>query len=258
MRGNIPKKRLDILLVEKGLVATIAKSKAMILAGEVYVDGQKLDKAGLLVDNSKEIEIRSRGSEFVSRGGKKLFHAISEFGLDVSEMICVDIGASTGGFTDCLLKNGAKKVYAIDVGYGQLDWKLRSDERVVVFEKTNIRNLDVDKIQEKIDLVVIDVSFIGLEKVFPKVAELVVRHCEPGGRSKPVPPLVIALIKPQFQVGKGKVEKGGVVRDEKLRQEAVEFVKVAAEDLGWKFKGITESPIKGPKGNTEYLALWTT
>jgi 23S rRNA (cytidine1920-2'-O)/16S rRNA (cytidine1409-2'-O)-methyltransferase len=237
------KTRLDNLLVEKSLAPSRAKAQAIILAGEVYVAGARAEKAGQLVNESAKIEIKKTRPDYVSRGGGKLAHALKEFSVDVTGLVSVDIGASTGGFTDCLLKNGAKKVYAIDVGYGQLDYSLRKDERVIVFERTNIRDLDTKKIEDPVDLVVIDVSFIGLEKVFPKVDEL-----KPGR--------IIALIKPQFQVGKGKVGKGGVVRDEGLRQEAIESVKTAASEYNWKFQGITESPIKGPKGNIEYLACW--
>lgn len=254
----MPKTRIDNLLVEKNLAATVAKAGAMILAGEVYVGGKRIDKAGQQVDESAEIEIRKSSSEYVSRGGLKLAHALSEFKIDVRDLICVDIGASTGGFTDCLLKNGAKKIYAIDVGYGQLDFSLRKDDRVVVMEKTNIRELNIDLIKDPIDFVVIDVSFIGLEKVFPKVREILrgARN-DNEERASSTEHRVVALIKPQFQVAKGKVGKEGVVRDEHLRQEAIETVKIAAASLGWNFQGITESPIKGPKGNVEYLALWS-
>lgn len=237
-------------MVERGLAATRSKAQALILAGEVYVDGKRVDKAGQLVDKLKGIEIREAAPGYVSRGGIKLAHALREFKIDVQDCICVDIGASTGGFTDCLLKNGAARVYAIDVGYGQLDPSLRNDERVVVLERTNIRGLDVNLITDPIDLVVIDVSFIGLEKVFPKVDELA---CHPRGVCHLH---LIALIKPQFQVGRAKVGKGGVVRDEAARREAVEAVKAAAGSLGWQFRGVTESPIRGPKGNTEYFAWW--
>lgn len=260
------KMRLDNLLVDRGFAGTRARARAMILAGEVYVGGKRIDKAGQMVDESAEIEIKKSAPEYVSRGGIKLAHALSEFGIDVGGYVCVDIGASTGGFADCLLKNGAKKVYAIDVGYGQLDFSLRNNPRVVVLEKFNIRNLDVDLIKDPINLVVIDVSFIGLEKVFPKVCEIF----RPVGaaavkryrRTEAAPTLgeireIIALIKPQFQVGKGKVGKGGVVRDEASRQWAVESVKGAAAAYGWRLIGITPSPIKGPKGNIEYLAYWS-
>lgn len=252
------KKRLDIILTEKNLVPTRSKARAVILAGEVFVNDVKVDKVGQKVDKEAIIEIRSNRPDYVSRGGLKLAHALKEFKIDVKDLVCVDIGSSTGGFTDCLLKNGAKKVYAIDVGYGQLDYSLRNDQRVVVLEKTNIRDLDVNKLEEPIDLVVIDVSFIGLEKVFPKVSEITLRQAQyerNDVRPEPVEGRVIALIKPQFQVGKGKVGKGGVVRDESLRQEAIETVRQAAEKHGWKFQAVTESPIKGPKGNIEYLAL---
>lgn len=237
------KKRLDEILVEQGLAETRSKARSMILAGWVKVDGKKIDKAGHQVKVDANIEVKDVGLKFVSRGGLKLEHALKEFQVDVKGLTCVDIGASTGGFTDCLLQNGAKKVYAIDVGYGQLDWKLRKDERVIVIEKTNIREFNIKQIQDPIDLAVVDVSFIGLEKVFPKINEL-------------NPKQIIALIKPQFQVGKGKVGKGGVVRDEKLHEEAIETVKTAAEKLNWVFKGLVTSPITGPAGNIEFLAWW--
>lgn len=237
------KERIDDLLVGRGLAQNRSKARAMILAGEVYAGGRRIDKAGHLVCESVNIEIRRSGTAYVSRGGVKLAHALTEFAIDVSGFVCVDIGASTGGFTDCLLANGAKKVYAIDVGYGQLDFRLRNDHRIVVIEKTNIRGFDTGRLKEKIDMVTIDVSFIGLEKVFPKVDEISPRY-------------IIALVKPQFQVGRGKVGKGGVVRDEDLRLEAVEHVKDAAASLDWKLVGVTKSPLKGPKGNIEYLAFW--
>jgi len=253
------KKRLDILLVEKGMVVTISKAQGMILAGEIFVKGNRVDKAGQLIDEDAELEIRSKRPEFVSRGGVKLAHALDEFDVDVKDLICLDIGASTGGFTDCLLKNGAKKIYAVDVGYGQLDHKLRTDDRVVVLEKTNIRELDISVIAEPIDLVTIDVSFIGLEKVFPKVHEILsntLRACREATTQSPTPQQIIALIKPQFQVAKGRVGKGGVVREESYRQDAIAFVKAAATDYGWICQGVIPSPIKGPKGNVEYLACF--
>lgn len=237
--------RIDNLLVENGLASSVAKAKSMVLAGEVYVGSERIDKAGHQVAGDSKIEIKKKSSEYVSRGGLKLIHALREFKLDINNCVCIDIGVSTGGFTDCLLKNGAKKVYAIDVGYGQLDYRLRNDKRVVVLEKTNIRELEIERIEEDVDLVTIDVSFIGLEKVFPKVNEIL-----KSGQ-------VIALIKPQFQVEKGKVGKGGVVRDESLRKEAIEAVKCAASKFEWECRGVIPSPITGPKGNIEYLAYFT-
>lgn len=249
------KTRLDNLLVLLGRTQTRSKAQAMILAGEVYVDGKRADKAGQQVSETSKIAVKKSSPDFVSRGALKLAHALKEFKIDVKDYVCVDIGASTGGFTDCLLKNGARKVYAIDVGYGQLDYSLRNDERVVVLEKTNVRNLDVNLIKDPVDLVVIDVSFIGLEKVFPKVNEIY-RVTSSDHPASSIQHRVIALIKPQFQVGKGKVGKGGVVRSEAARLEAIERVKTAAGAMGWDFHGISESPIKGPKGNIEYLACW--
>jgi len=236
--------RLDNLLVARGISETRSRARAMILAGEVYVDGIKIDKAGALVDEGCKIEV-SRRPKYVSRGGIKLEHALQKFGIKPLGYVAVDIGASTGGFTDCLLKNGASKVYAIDVGYGQLDWSLRNDPRVVLIERTNVRYLKPELIDERPDIVVVDVSFISLLKVFPKIREILT--C--GG-------ILIALIKPQFEVGREKVGKGGIVKDETSRLEAVGRIKDGAASYGWKLRGLIESPIKGTDGNVEYLACW--
>lgn len=244
--SSIPKKiRLDKLLFDKGLVESREKAKALILAGEVTVNGMKADKAGMLASPDASLEILQR-MPYVSRGGLKLKHAIDTFGIDVKEKIAMDIGASTGGFTDCLLQHGAKKVYAIDVGYGQIDLKLRNDARVALLEKTNIRYLDKNAVPDIIDVTTIDVSFISLLKVIPKALEFLKESGE-----------VIALIKPQFEVERKDVRKGGVVRDEAKRHEVIEKIKAAVKAMGLEVKGLTESPVRGPKGNVEFLIYLT-
>ncbi len=245
----MPKVRIDKILVDKALVPTRQKAQALIMAGCVLVNEVPVTKSGQLINEDAAIRITGQDHPYVGRGGLKLEHALKEFKLDVKDKVCVDVGASTGGFTDCLLQNGAAKVYAIDVGYNQLDWKLRQDPRVVVMEKTNIRQVDqVGKLTEstELDIAVIDVSFISLEKVFPHVDKLI----KNGGD-------VVALIKPQFEVGRGKVGKGGIVRDEKAREECVERVCRFAETLKWKKCGLTRSPITGADGNVEFLAWFT-
>jgi 23S rRNA (cytidine1920-2'-O)/16S rRNA (cytidine1409-2'-O)-methyltransferase len=235
------KVRLDRLLFERGLAESREKAKALILAGNVLVNEQLVDKAGSLVKQDDRISLKER-TKFVSRGGHKLEHAFNEFRLDVKGAIAMDVGASTGGFTDCLLQQGADKVYAIDVGYGQFDLRLRNDKRVVLHEKTNIRHLEHDAVKDRIDIAVIDVSFISLLKVIPKVLEFLEERAE-----------IVALIKPQFEVGRKDVGKGGVVKDEAKRRVAVDTIKSESEKMGLTVAGITESPIKGPKGNVEYL-----
>lgn len=241
------KKRLDKLVLERGLAGTREKAQALIMAGRVVVDETPVAKSGHLVREDANIRVTGREHPYVGRGGIKLAHALSEFKIDVKGKLCADIGASTGGFTDCLLQNGAAKVYAIDVGYNQLDWKLRSDPRVVVMEKTHVRDIrglpglcDV-----RFDIVVIDVSFISLTKVFLHVDGILKNDGQ-----------VVALIKPQFEAGRGRVGKGGVVRDEKVREECVDKVCEAANLLGWDRKGLTVSPITGADGNVEFLAWW--
>ncbi len=234
--------RIDKLLVEKGLVKSRERAKALLMAGKVFVDGKVVTKPGIKVRRDAFVELKGEDIPYVSRGGLKLEKALDYFGIDVKDKICVDVGASTGGFTHCLLLRGAKKVYAIDVGYGLLDWKLRNDPRVVVLEKTNIRHMPRDAISDCVDFVCVDVSFISLEKVLPKVKELL----EEGGEC-------VLLIKPQFEVGREKVSKGGIVKEASYRLEAVEKVKRIAEQLGFEVIGVTESPIKGAKGNIEYL-----
>jgi len=236
------KLRLDRLLVERGLVESREKGQALILAGQVLVKGQKVEKAGALVPVDSDIRIIGEQTPYVSRGGLKLEAALRQFDIDVTGTTALDVGASTGGFTDCLLQHGAKKVYAVDVGYGQMAWKVRQDPRVVLIERTNIRELVPSLITGLVDLVVIDVSFISLEKVIPSI----LRFLRPGG-------IIIALIKPQFEVGKGQVGKGGIVRDEAARGVVVERIRVFVQEQGFEVKGIIPSPITGQDGNVEYL-----
>jgi 23S rRNA (cytidine1920-2'-O)/16S rRNA (cytidine1409-2'-O)-methyltransferase len=237
------KQRLDVLLVEKGLFPTREKAKTSIMAGLIKVDGRIVDKAGTEVPVDVKLDVIRSAHPYVSRGGLKFEKAVKEFGLDLRGMTVVDVGASTGGFTDCMLQNGAAQVYAIDVGYGQLDWKLRNDSRVVNMERTNIRYLDCSEIKEKADLVSVDISFISLEKVLLKISELL----KPDG-------ILIALIKPQFEAGREKVGKKGVVRDPDTHKEVIRRVLDTAGTIGFETVGITYSPIKGPEGNIEYLA----
>lgn len=236
------KERLDVLLVQKGLVESREKAKALIMAGQVYVDNQKCDKAGQNIDASKMPEIRGETLKYVSRGGLKLEKAMKEFPIKLDGKICMDIGASTGGFTDCMLQNGAKHVYAVDVGYGQFAWKLRNDERVTNMERTNIRRVTRDDIGTEIDFASIDVSFISLKLVLPVVYNLLSDDGE-----------VAALIKPQFEAGRGQVGKKGVVRDIKIHYEVVKNVTDFAAENGFFAEGLSYSPIKGPEGNIEYL-----
>jgi 23S rRNA (cytidine1920-2'-O)/16S rRNA (cytidine1409-2'-O)-methyltransferase len=233
--------RLDKILLDKDLVKSREKAKALILEGSVLVNGIIVDKAGALVRPDDVLTISAK-MPYVSRGGVKLEHAIKTFNIDVKGKTVMDVGASTGGFTDCLLKFGAKKIYSIDVGYGQFSWMLRGDERVVLLEKTNIRYLDGDLVPDRIDIATIDVSFISLLKVIPKVLEFLTRNGE-----------IVALIKPQFEVGRKDVGKGGVVREESKRTTVVEKIKHESIKMGLEVKGVIASPIKGPKGNVEYL-----
>ena len=238
------KKRLDVLVTEKGLAPSREKAKAYIMAGEVYVDGQKEDKAGTMVPDEARIEVRQDKLPFVSRGGLKLEKAVTAFSLTLSGKICLDIGASTGGFTDCMLTHGAARVYAIDVGYGQLDWILRNDSRVICMEKTNIRYVKPEDLPEKADFASIDVSFISLEKVLQPVRELLTDEAQ-----------IMCLIKPQFEAGREKVGKKGVVRDPQIHLEVIEKVTAFAEGIGLFPTALSFSPIKGPEGNIEYLLL---
>jgi len=236
------KTRLDILLAEKGLSESREKAKATIMSGAVYVNGQKIDKPGTPVSADAEIEVRGPVLEYVSRGGLKLEKALDHFRVSPDGLICIDCGASTGGFTDCLLKRGAAKVYAIDVGYGQLAWSLRNDERVVCMERTNIRYVTRDQIPEGADLAVIDVSFISLKLVLPVIKTLLRER----GR-------VLCLIKPQFEAGREKVGKKGVVRDRTVHADVLRNFMTYASESGFAVLGLTFSPIKGPEGNIEYL-----
>lgn len=239
----LKKERLDVLLVNKGFSESREKAKRTIMAGIVYVNGEKEDKAGTTFDPEVEIEVRGNVLPYVSRGGLKLEKAIKEFGVSCEGKVCLDIGASTGGFTDCMLQNGAVKVFAIDVGHGQLDWKLRNDERVVCMEKTNIRYVKPEDLGELASLVSIDVSFISLHLVLPVVKTLIKDDCQ-----------VVCLIKPQFEAGRDQVGKKGVVRDKKVHIEVIEKTLSFAYSIGFELKGLTFSPIKGPEGNIEYLA----
>ena len=242
MPGKTEKKiRLDRLIFEKGLTESREKAKAIILGGNVLVDGLSVDKAGEMVKESASIEVQS-GLPYVSRGGIKLMEAITGFNISVKGKTAMDVGASTGGFTDCLLQNGAARVYAVDVGYGQFNWKLRNDPRVELLEKTNIRYLEKNAVKDAIDIATIDVSFISLLKVIPNV----LLFLSPGKE-------IIALIKPQFEAGRKDVGKGGVIRDEAIRQEVIGKVKDGAAYMGLDVRGIIKSPITGPKGNIEYL-----
>ncbi len=229
------------MLFDKGLVASREKAKALILEGSVSVNGIIVDKAGAQVRPDDELTLAHK-MPYVSRGGLKLEHALKEFDIDVSNKVAMDVGASTGGFTDCLLQNGAVKVYAVDVGYGQIDLKLRNDSRVTVLEKTNIRYIENDSVQDTIDIAVIDVSFISLLKVIPKVLEFL----KPAGS-------IVALIKPQFEAGRKDVGKGGVVREESIHMKVMEKIKAGSESMGLEVLGSATSPVKGPKGNVEFL-----
>ena len=240
------KKRLDVLLTEQGYADTRSKAQAIIMSGNVYVNGQKADKPGVSYEETVELEVRGAVCPYVSRGGLKLEKALRDFGVKPVDYVCSDSGASTGGFTDCLLQQGARKVFAIDVGYGQLDWKIRSDDRVVVMERTNIRYVTPEDLGEPLDLSVIDVSFIGLEIVLPTIKTLL----KPTGQ-------VLCLIKPQFEAGKENVGKKGVVRDPKVHKMVLDNFVNLVDQLGFKILGLTFSPVKGPEGNIEFLGHLT-
>ncbi|NLP37108.1 MAG: TlyA family RNA methyltransferase [Firmicutes bacterium] len=233
------RKRIDLLLAEKGLFPSRSAARAAVMAGLVYVDGQKVEKPGTQVSSRAALEIKEL-PRYVSRGGLKLEKALREFAIDLTGRVAIDVGASTGGFTDCMLQHGAQKVYSIDVGYGQFDWRLRQDERVVLMERTNIRYLPPEAIKEPVHFAAIDVSFISLELVLPVIQKLVV-------------PEVVTLVKPQFEIGKGRVGKKGVVRDPKDHLEVLQKVAGIAMDLGYVAVNVTYSPIRGPQGNIEYL-----
>lgn len=240
------KQRIDLMMLEQGLAESREKARALIMSGEVFVDGQRVDKPGTSIAVDAKIEVRGNPCPYVSRGGLKLEKALRFFGVDPTGYVCSDSGASTGGFTDCLLQQGAKKVFAIDVGYGQLAWKIRNDPRVVTMERTNIRYVTPEQLGEPLDLSVVDVSFISLKLVLPVILQLL----KPEGQ-------VLCLIKPQFEAGKEKVGKKGVVRDPAVHLEVLQnFVKTVAE-IGFTIRNLTFSPVKGPEGNIEFLAHLT-
>ena len=236
------KKRLDILVTERGLAESREKAKTLIMAGQVYVDGQKADKPGDTFSEDAAVEVRGKGLPYVSRGGLKLEKAMREFGLQLQGRTCMDIGASTGGFTDCMLQNGAQRVYSVDVGYGQLAWSLRTDPRVVNLERTNARYLTREQVPEEIGFFSVDVSFISLTLILPAVRPLLAEHGQ-----------AVCLIKPQFEAGREKVGKKGVVRDKAVHEEVIEKIRSFALENGFSVLGLTFSPVKGPEGNIEYL-----
>ncbi|MGO9015805.1 MAG: TlyA family RNA methyltransferase [Dissulfurispiraceae bacterium] len=236
------KERLDNIIVDRGLASSRERARALIMEGKVFVSGVPVTKAGTMVAPDAPVEVSGGEIPYVSRGGLKLEAALKCFNISPVGKIAMDVGASTGGFTDCLLQHGAAKVYCIDVGYGQLAWKLRQDPRIVIIERANIRYLEKEKIPDSVELATIDVSFISLVKVVPRVLEFL----QPAGE-------VIALIKPQFEVGKGEVDKGGVIRDAAKRERAVSQVKEAMQSLGLRIIGVMQSPVQGQKGNIEYL-----
>ena len=236
------KERLDVLMVQRNLAESREKAKALIMSGIVYVNGQKEDKAGTSFEETVQMEVRGSTLKYVSRGGLKLEKAMSRFGVQLAGKVCMDVGASTGGFTDCMLQNGAVKVYAVDVGHGQLAWKLRNDDRVICMEKTNIRYVTPEDIGDRIEFSSIDVSFISLTKVLGPVKQLLTDNGQ-----------VVCLIKPQFEAGREKVGKKGVVREKSVHLEVIEMVSDYARSIGFGILGLEFSPIKGPEGNIEYL-----
>jgi len=242
---NSLKNRLDVVLAENGLFPSREKAKAAIMAGIVYVDGNRADKPGTPVNNDAEFSVKEDFCPYVSRGGVKLAKAVQEFDLDLKDAVCMDIGASTGGFTDCMLQNGASAVYAVDVGYGQLDWKLRNDSRVVMMEKTNIRLLEPDTVETLFDFISIDVSFISLKLVFPVAAALLK---ETGS--------LVSLVKPQFEAGRAQVGKKGIVKDKEIHKEVIFNVIGYGASNGMYAHGLVYSPVTGAKGNIEYLVLF--
>ena len=242
---GVKKERLDLLLHHKGYAPSRAKARGIILSGRVFVNDKKVDKPGTKVDPASEIEVRGPATKYVSRGGEKLEAALDAFGIDLKDKTALDVGASAGGFTDCMLKHGARKVYAVDVGYGQLAWPLRTDPRVVVIERTNIRYAEPDLIPEKVDFAAVDVSFISLKLVLKPVTAMTA----PNGA-------IVTLIKPQFEAGREQVGKGGVVRDPDVHREVVDSVVEFAASIGLVHGGTIESPLMGPAGNREFLAYF--
>ena len=238
----VKKDRLDKLLVERGMVKSRERARALIMAGMVAVKGKKADKPGIQVSGDAEVQLQAKDSPYVSRGGEKMEGALEAFAIDPMGLIVMDVGASTGGFTDCILQKGAKKVYAVDVGYGQLAWKLQKDPRVVSLERRNIRYLQREEVQDEIDLILIDTSFISVEKFLPHLHGFLKK----GGA-------ILSLIKPQFEVGKGEVGKGGVVRDRAQYEKVLNRISNFSRGLGFKVLGVTESPLRGHKGNREFF-----
>jgi 23S rRNA (cytidine1920-2'-O)/16S rRNA (cytidine1409-2'-O)-methyltransferase len=239
MKGRV---RIDLLLVDRGLIPSREKAQARVMAGEVLVDGQKVEKPGHAVPEDCEIRLMGEPPPYVSRGGIKLQAALEQFEIEVRGRVCLDIGASTGGFTDCLLQRGARRVYAVDAGANQLDWKLRQDERVVVHEKVNARYLDREVVPEPVSFACCDVSFISATLILPALPPLLDVAAD-----------LVVLVKPQFEVGKGEVGKGGIVKDPALHGKSIDRVRVAAGDIGFTIKGVIESPIQGAEGNREFL-----
>ncbi len=238
----VRKERFDKLLVERGMVQSRERARALIMEGKASVEGERIDKPGAMIDVEAQLQLQAEDSPYVSRGGKKLEGALKTFDIDPKGMVVMDVGASTGGFTDCVLQKGAQKVYAVDVGYGQLAWKLQKDPRVVNLERRNIRYLLREEVREETDLVLIDTSFISIEKFLPHLLGFLKK----GGS-------ILSLIKPQFEVGKGEVGKGGVVRNRTLHKKVIERILSFSQGLGLKVLGITESPLIGPKGNKEFF-----
>jgi 23S rRNA (cytidine1920-2'-O)/16S rRNA (cytidine1409-2'-O)-methyltransferase len=244
---KVRKERIDKLLVEKGIVQSREKARALIIAGKVIAEGRVIDKPGTQVNMEAQLQLQGRESPYVSRGGDKLEGTLRAFEIDPKGMVVMDVGASTGGFTDCVLQKGAKRVYAVDVGYGLLAWKLQKDPRVVNLERRNIRYLQREEVQEEMDLILIDTSFISIEKFISHLLGFLKK----GG-------FILSLIKPQFEVGRGEVGKGGVVRDGALHQKVVDRIANFSRGIGLKVLGVTESPLRGPKGNKEFFIYLTT
>jgi len=241
-RSVVEKERLDKLLVEKGILSSRERARSLIMEGKVLVDGEKIDKPGTRVETGARIEIRGEEQPYVSRGGLKLEKALEAFAIDPSGWAVMDVGASTGGFTDCVLQKGARKVYAVDVGYGQLAWKLRTDPRVVNLERRNIRTLEREEVEEEVDLIVIDTSFISIEKFLSRLLPFLKKEGS-----------MVGLIKPQFEVGKGEVGKGGVVREPALHRKVIDRIAQYSRGIGLNVLGVVESPLLGPKGNKEFF-----
>ena len=238
----VTKERIDKLLVDRGIVQSRERARAMIMAGKVAVEGKRIDKPGVQVNGEARIQLQGGDSSYVSRGGEKMEGALKAFGIDPKGMMVMDVGASTGGFTDCILQKGAEKVYAVDVGYGQLAWKLQKDARVINLERRNIRYLRREEVEEEIDLILIDTSFISIEKFLPHLLGFLKK----GGA-------ILGLLKPQFEVGRGEVGKGGVVRDKALHEKVIGRISQFSRGLGLKILGVAESPLLGPKGNNEFF-----